>query len=92
MRDILEQDYLNVESEEVLFVALSEWGGYYPEEAERLLGLIRFLAMTPEQVEKCWDMNLTGCWDFMLDKEIELLVECAAIKDPDLLPEGKKNH
>jgi len=81
MRDILEQDYLNIESEDVLFKALSKWSNENEEEAEDLLGLIRFMAMTPKQVELSWL--------YMFIKDVELLAESADTKDPDLIPEGK---
>jgi len=89
MKDILEQDYLNIKSEMVLFKALSEWGVDHPEEAERLMRLVRFSSMTLKQVEKCWDLETEDNRESLFDEEdIEQIEESVSKKDPALLPEG----
>jgi len=83
MQDILEQDYLNVKSEWVLYKALSDY-----DEAPHLTSLIRFMAMTPEQVEKCWAMELKHHGELVFD--MDHIAESVAKNDANLLPEGNK--
>jgi len=82
MRDILEQDYINISSEFALIRAVWEWGRYHPEEAKQLMRLIRFSAMTPEQVQKC--LAHSG----FSDADVAKIEESVAKQDPQCLPEG----
>jgi hypothetical protein len=86
MEDVFKQDYLNIDSELEMFKVLHK----FPAEQKdpSLVKMVRFLAMTPEELQECWKIDDNNSPQLLTEKErlsIELSVK---EQNDDLLPQG----